>query len=362
MADKKNVAPLPQPTAAEVEFAQQLVERAKADGVSLVGPGGLLAGITRTVLESALGAELDAHLDEVGVDEATGRRVNIRNGHGAKTVQTEVGPVRIQIPRDRAGSFTPRIVPKHVRRLDGFNEAILSLYAKGLTTGEISAHLADVYDADVSRELISRVTDSVVDEMEAWRQRPLDRVYPVVFIDALVMKIRQGQVANRPVYVVVGISLDGDRDVLGMWAGTGGEGAKQWAGYLTELRNRGVEDVFMVCSDGLKGMTDAIEQVWPQAVHQQCVVHLVRASLRYTNRKDWQKITPALREIYTAPTVAAAEARFEAFAAEFGDQGRRSTSPPGDVSHRQAGLTPSSPIRPDARAPLMSRPSPDIVR
>jgi putative transposase len=134
------------------------------------------------------------------------------------------------------------------------------------------------------------------------------------------MKIRQGQVANRPVYVVVGISLDGDRDVLGMWAGTGGEGAKQWAGYLTELRNRGVEDVFMVCSDGLKGMTDAIEQVWPQAVHQQCVVHLVRASLRYTNRKDWQKITPALREIYTAPTVAAAEARFEAFAAEFGDR------------------------------------------
>ncbi|WP_279433278.1 IS256 family transposase [Micromonospora sp. KC606] len=245
MADKKNAAPLPQPTAAEVEFAQQLVERAKADGVSLVGPGGLLAGITRTVLESALDAELDAHLDEAGVDEATGRRTNVRNGHGAKTVQTEVGPVRIQIPRDRAGSFTPRIVPKHARRLDGFNEAILSLYAKGLTTGEISAHLADVYDADVSRELISRVTDNVVDEMEAWRQRPLDRIYPVVFIDALVMKIRQGQVANRPVYVAVGISLGGERDVLGMWAGTGGEGAKQWAGYLTELRNRGVEDVFM---------------------------------------------------------------------------------------------------------------------
>ncbi|MET7878924.1 transposase [Micromonospora profundi] len=190
MADKKKVVQLPEPTAAEVEFAQQMVERANADGVSLVGPGGLLAGITRTVLESALDAELDAHLDEVGVDEATGRGVNIRNGHGAKTVQTEVGPVRIQVPRDRAGSFAPQIVPKHVRRLDGFNEAILSLCAKGLTTGEISAHLADVYDADVSRELISRVTDSVVDEMEAWRQRPLDRVYPVVFIDALVMTTR----------------------------------------------------------------------------------------------------------------------------------------------------------------------------
>ncbi|MEV0329371.1 transposase [Micromonospora echinospora] len=165
-------------------------------------------------------------------------------------------------------------MPKHARRLDGFNEAILSLYAKGLTTGEIPAHLADVYDADVSRELISRVTDSVLDDMEAWRQRPLDRVYHMHFIDALVMKIRQGQVANRPVYVVAGVSLDGERDVLGMWAGTGGEGSKQWAGYLTELRNRGVEDLFMVCSDGLKGMTDAIEQVWPQAVHQQCVVHL----------------------------------------------------------------------------------------
>ncbi len=153
----------------------------------------------------------------------------------------------------------------------------------------------------MSRELISRVTDGVPADMETWRQRPLDRIYPVVFIDALVMKIRQGQVANRPVYVAVGISLDGERDVLGMWAGTGGEGAKQWAGYLTELRNRGVDDVFMVCSDGLKGMTDAIEQVWPLAVHQQCVVHLVRASLRYPNRKEWQKITPALREIYTAP-------------------------------------------------------------
>ncbi|XTZ14508.1 transposase [Micromonospora echinospora] len=161
------------------------------------------------MLESALDAELDAHLDEAGVDEQSGRRANIRNGHGAKTVQTEVGPVRIQVPRDRAGSFTPRTVPKHAGRLDGFNEAILSLYAKGLTTGEISAHLPDVYDADVSRELISRVTDSVLADVEAWRQRPLDRVYPVVFIDALVMKIRQGQVANRPVDVVVGISLDG---------------------------------------------------------------------------------------------------------------------------------------------------------
>ena len=320
MANRKvTAAQVEQPSEAELEFARQLVDWARSEGLSLVGPGGLLAGITKRVLESALDVEMDEHLDDVGeVDADTGRRFNIRNGHGAKTVQTEIGPVRIQIPRDRAGTFEPLIVPKHSRRLGGFNETILSLYAKGLTTGEIESHLSEVYDADVSKELISRVTDAVVAEMEAWRQRPLDRVYAVVFVDAIVMKIREGQVANRPVYVAVGISLDGERDVLGMWAGTGGEGAKQWAAYLTELRNRGVEDVFMVCSDGLKGMTEAIEQVWPLAVHQQCVVHLVRASLRYTNRKDWRKITPILREIYAAPTVTVAEERFEEFAAEFG--------------------------------------------
>ncbi|WJK39161.1 transposase [Solwaraspora sp. WMMA2056] len=167
MADKKNPVQLAEPMTAEREFAQQLIERAKADGVSLVGPGGLLTGITRTVLESPLDAEMDAHLDTAGVDEETGRRTNIRNGHGATTAQTEVGPVRIQVPRNRAGSFTPRIVPKHARRLDGFNEAILYLYAKGLTTGEIAAHLTDVYGADVSRQLINRVTDSVLADMEA---------------------------------------------------------------------------------------------------------------------------------------------------------------------------------------------------
>lgn len=236
-------------------------------------------------------------------------------------MQTEVGPVRIQVPRDRAGLFAPRIVPKHVRRLDGFNEAILSLYAKGLTTGEISAHLADVYDADVSRELISRVTDSVLEEMEAWRQRPLDRIYPVAFHRRPRDEDPPGA-GREPAR----LRRRGDQPRRGtrraghVGRGPAARAPRLWAGYLTELRNRGVADVFMVCSDGLKGMTDAIEQVWPQAVHQQCVVHLVRASLRYTNRKDWQKITPALREIYTAPTVAAAEARFEVFAAEFGDR------------------------------------------
>ena len=190
MASKKVTAAQDgQPSAAELEFARQLVDRARSEGLSLVGPGGLLAGITKRVLESALDAEMDEHLDDGDpVDPESGRRFNIRNGHGEKTVQTEVGPVRIQIPRDRAGSFEPQIVPKHSRRLGGFNETILSLYAKGLTTGEIEAHLAEVYDANVSKELISRVTDAVVAEMESWRQRPLDRVYAVVFVDAIVRR------------------------------------------------------------------------------------------------------------------------------------------------------------------------------
>jgi putative transposase len=181
--------------------------------------------------------------------------------------------VRIEVPRDRDGSFSPRVVPKNVRRIGGFDEAIISLYAKGLTTGEIQAHLHDVYGAEVSRELVSKVTDAVNDELVAWRNRPLDRVYPVVFVDAIVVKIRDGAVANRPVYVVVGVSVDGERDVLGMWVGTGGEGAKQWLAYLTELKNRGAQDVLILCSDGLKGIGEAIEQVWPLATHQTCVVH-----------------------------------------------------------------------------------------
>jgi putative transposase len=189
---------------------------------------------------------------------------------------------------------------------------------KGLTTGEIQAHLAEVYGAEVSRDLISKVTDAVNDELAAWRNRPLDRVYPVMFIDAIYVKIRDGAVANRPVYIVVGVSADGERDVLGMWVGTGGEGAKQWLAYLTEIKNRGVADAFIVCADGLKGITEAIAAVWPLAIHQTCVVHMVRATLAYTNRKDWQAITPALRSIYTAPGDGEAAARFAEFKAKWG--------------------------------------------
>jgi transposase-like protein len=304
----------------EQRVAEQLLEQARTDGVKLVGPGGLLAGVTRRILESALETEMADHLGYDRGDPAGRGAPNGRNGHSAKTVHTDLGPIPLKIPRDRLGAFEPQIIPKHVRRVSGFNEMILSLYAKGLTTGEIQSHLAEVYDAEVSRDLISKVTDAVNDELVAWRNRPLDRIYAVVFIDAIIVKIRDGQVGNRPVYVAVGISIDGQRDVLGMWVGTGGEGAKQWLVYLTELRNRGVADVLIVCSDGLKGLGEAIESSWPRATHQTCVVHLVRNSLRYSNRKDWQQITPGLRAIYTAPTVEAAQARFDEFTDRWGSK------------------------------------------
>lgn len=298
----------------EQQWAEQLLERAKSDGVKLVGPGGLLAGITRRVLQTALETEMAEHLGYDRGDAAGRGAPNSRNGYSDKTVLTDLGPIPIKVPRDRKGEFEPQIVPKHSRRVEGFNEMILSLYAKGLTTGEIQAHLAEIYSAQVSRELISKVTDAVNEDLAAWRSRPLDRVYAVVFIDAIVVKIRDGAVANRPVYVAVGVSLDGDRDVLGMWVGTGGEGAKQWLVYLTELKNRGIADVLFICSDGLKGIGEAIGATWPAAIHQSCVVHLVRASLRYSSRKDWQAVTPGIRAIYTAATRDEAEERFVEFA------------------------------------------------
>ncbi|MFI0454619.1 IS256 family transposase [Actinomadura sp. 6N118] len=304
----------------EVQLAAELIERAKTEGVSLVGPDGLLAGITRTVLQAALEAEMTEHLGYDKGERPAGPTGNHRNGTSGKTVSTEVGRVEIQVPRDRAGEFEPQIVPKHARRVTGFDEAIISLYAKGLTTGEIKAHLAEIYQVEVSRDLISRITDNVVAEMEAWRARPLDAVYPVVLIDALYVKIREGQVANRPIYVALGINCAGERDVLGVWVGTGGEGAKHWMTVLAELRNRGVADVCIACCDGLKGLPEAIAEIWPQATVQQCVVHLVRSSLRYASKTHWSRLTKDLREIYTAPTEAAAEQRFAEFETDWGDR------------------------------------------
>src|SRR4029450_1423697 len=227
-------------------LAQELVHQARAEGVQLVGEGGLLAGLTKTVVETALEEEMSDHLGYDKYDPAGRNGGNSRNGSRAKTVVTEIGPVEIEVPRDRDGSFDPQLVRKRQRRLDGIDEIVLSLTARGLTTGEVAAHFAEVYGAKVSKDTISRITDQVVEEMTEWRNRPLDRVYPVIFIDAVVVKVRDGQVVNRPFYVVIGVTVNGERDVLGIWAGDGGEGAKFWLGVLTEIKNRGVDDVCMV--------------------------------------------------------------------------------------------------------------------
>ncbi|QGK72245.1 IS256 family transposase [Allosaccharopolyspora coralli] len=315
-----SAGPAPAHDDLDVRVARELIDKAREDGVSLVGPNGLLRQVTKTVLESALNGELDDHLGYEKGDVAEKFGVNERNGSSSKTVRTDVGDVRIDVPRDRDGTFTPQIVPKYARRVEGFDDTVISLYAKGLTTGEIQAHLADIYDARVSRELISKITDKVVDDLNSWQIRPLDRVYPVVLIDAIHVKIRDGAVANRPVYIAVGITLAGERDVLGMWVGTGGEGAKGWLNHLSDLKNRGVEDILIVACDGVKGLPEAISALWPQAEVQLCVVHLVRASLRYASKKYWPAITKRLKLIYTAPTVEAAEVEFTEFCAEWEDR------------------------------------------
>src|SRR4051812_6642774 len=291
----------------------QLVEQARSKGLQLTGEGGLLQQLTKAVLESALEGEITDHLGYDKHDPAGKDGGNSRNGTRSKTVLTDIGPVEIDVPRDREGSFEPAIVKKRQRRLTGVDEMVLSLSAKGLTHGEISAHLAEVYGADVSKTTISTITDKVMDGMAEWQNRPLDRVYPVLFVDAINVKIRDGQVANRPVYVVMAVTVDGTRDILGIWAGDGGEGAKYWLHVFTELKNRGLDDVLMLVCDGLKGLPDAVETVWPRTIVQTCVIHLLRNNFRYAARQDWDKIAKALKPVYTAPSESAAAQRFGEF-------------------------------------------------
>jgi putative transposase len=297
------------------QLADQLLAKAAAEGVELLGPQGLLSQVTKAVLERALGEELTEHLGYEKHDRSGRGSGNSRNGSTPERLVIEVGPVELAVPRDRAGSFDPRIVRKGQSRLDGFNDRIIALYARGLTTRDIRAHLREIYDVEVSPDLISRVTDAVVDELIEWQSRPLDAVYPVVFIDALMVKIRDGVVANRPVYLAIGIDCDGAKQMLGMWVGAStGESAKFWLSVLSELKSRGVTDVCIVCCDGLTGLPDAIGVTWPAAVVQTCVVHLIRASLRYASRKDWTGLTQSLRPIYTAVDETAAATALDAFA------------------------------------------------
>jgi putative transposase len=304
-----------QADAAELELARQLAERARTEGVSLTGPGGLLGRLTKVVLEGALEGEMDAHLGYRKHDPAGDGSGNSRNGRRGKTVLTEAGPVQIEVPRDRDSSFEPVIVAKRQRRTGGIDDIVVSLVAKGLTTGEVQAHLAEIYGAQVSRETISTITDRVLDGLAEWQSRPLDAVYAVLFLDAIHVKIRDGQVASRPIYVALGVTADGERDILGLWAGEhgDGEGAKYWLRVLTEIRNRGTRDVLMVVCDGLKGFPDAIAAVWPQAITQTCIVHLLRNSFRYASKRDWAAVAKDLKPIYTAASEAEALDRFAEF-------------------------------------------------
>ncbi|KNX36975.1 IS256 family transposase [Luteipulveratus halotolerans] len=294
----------------------QLVRAARARGEDLTGPDGLLKLLTKTVLETALDEEMSEHLgyDKHAVEGRDGG--NSRNGTRAKTVLTDnVGPVTIEVPRYRDGSFEPVIVKKRQRRLGDVDTVVLSLYAKGLTTGEISAHFAEVYGASLSKDRISVITDRVIDEMSEWCARPLLPVYAAIFIDAIYVKVRDGQVGNRPFYAAIGVDLQGRRDVLGLWAGTAGHGesAKFWMSVLAEIKNRGVADVFFIVCDGLKGLPDSANAVFPLATVQTCIIHLIRGSFRYASKKYWEAMAKDLRPIYTAPSQEAAWAAFEQF-------------------------------------------------
>ena len=299
----------------------RVIDRAQAEGLKLTGEGGLLPGMIQQAVQAALAAEMTDHLGyERHAAEGRGSG-NSRNGHTGKTVQTTAGPVELNVPRDRDGSFTPVTVPKGTRRLGEFDDMILSLYAKGLTTRDIAEHLSATYGASVSHETIANITDAVNDVVKEWRSRPLEEVYPILYIDAIRLRIRDGgAVRMKACHLAVGVDLEGRKRVLGMWIEQT-EGARFWSQVLTEIRNRGVRDVLILCCDGLTGLPDAVASVFPLTVVQTCVVHLIRNCMRYASWKDRKAIAAAIRPIYTAATAEAAELALEAFASS--EVGRR---------------------------------------
>ena len=306
-------------SAADEQVLRELTERARAGGLKLTGEGGLLGKLTKMVVEGALEGELDDHLG-YGKHDPEGRDGgNSRNGHRAKTVLTETGPVEITVPRDRDSSFEPKIVAKRQRRLTGVDEMVISLSAKGLTHGEIAAHLAEVYGAEVSKQTITTITDRVMEGMAEWQSRPLDPVYAVIFIDAINVKIREGQVANRPVYLALGVTVDGERDVLGLWAGEhgDGEGAKYWLRVLTKSRTAASGTCACWSATGCKGLPDAVSAVWEKTIVQTCIVHLLRNSFKYASKRDWAQIAKDLKPVYTAASEAEALDRFAEFSGKW---------------------------------------------
>ena len=299
-----------------MELKQELVDQLLKDyqkPEDLIGESGLLKQLTKALIERALKSELTHHLGYEKNGEADASGSNRRNGASHKKLKGDFGEVEIAVPRDREGSFDPQIVGKHQTRWTGFDAKVLSMYARGMTTREIQGHLREIYGVEVSPALISQVTEEVMEEVKAWQSRPLEAVYPIVYLDALFVKMRhEGRVENRAVYVAIGVSMEGRKEVLGLWTSSS-EGAKFWLSILTELRHRGVKDIFIACVDGLKGFPQAIESVFPQAQVQLCIVHLVRASLNYVNWKDRKQVAAALKPIYRAANVAQAGQELESF-------------------------------------------------
>ena len=303
------------------ELVDRLMAQVDAEGLELLGPEGVLTELTSRILSRGLEVEMTDHLGYEKSDPVGWGSGNNRNGSYPKTVQTDAGTVPVEMPRDRNASFEPRLIPKHQRRLSGFNELVISLVARGMTVRDTQAHLQEIYGVEVSPELISKVTDAILPELRAWQQRPLDAVYPILYLDAVVVKVRSDHVVvNRPVYIAMAVDIDGAKHVLGIWLGKGDEGAKFWLGVLTELKNRGVTDVLIACCDGLTGFGDAIETVWPHTTVQTCVVHLIRNSIKYCSWKDRKAVTKALKPIYQAATVDAATDALGAFELEWGGQ------------------------------------------
>ena len=297
-----------------------LIKDAKSSGTPLDGVDGLLNQLTKAVLERALEAEMTDHLGYESGDPAGRGTGNSRNGGTSKTVSTRNGPVEMRVPRDRNSSFEPRIVPKHARRVGNIEDMILSLYSRGMTTRDIEAHLLEIYGINASRELISNVTDVVVDEIKAWQSRPLDEVYPIVYVDGIRIRVKDsGVVTTKVAYLAIGVDVEGRKHALGCWI-QDTEGAKFWAKVLTDLRNRGVADILIACCDGLTGLPDAIRSIFPNTVVQTCVVHVIRNAMRFVAYGDRKKIATVMRTIYTAATLEGAELALKEFDKQWGEK------------------------------------------
>ncbi|MFT4571230.1 MAG: putative transposase [Hyphomicrobiaceae bacterium] len=299
------------------ELIEELFKDCKSPD-DLLGPDGLIKQLKAALVERALEAEMTDHLGYERDDPAGQGSGNSRNGCSSKTLRSDDGPVPLKVPRDREGTFEPKIVKKHQRHFDGFDDKIISMYARGMSVREIQGHLQEIYGTEVSPDLISRVTDGVLDEVKQWQQRPLDAIYPIIYLDALVLKVRdQGVVQNKSAYLAIGVNMDGIKEVLGIWLETT-EGAKFWLKVITELKNRGIQDMLIVCCDGLKGFPAAIEAVFPKSVVQLCIVHMIRNSLRFVAWKDRKAVAADLKLIYRAETPEAAAIALDEFEEKYG--------------------------------------------